>query len=443
MKRARAYERRVPMWLRAVRSIGTYGGALALGVASFVMAMVATAALSEDAEWSPGVEDVATDLQTEPVAVEDTADGLLTPHELAQIGERARAAKEPTRVVVWAGEGWPSDLAEEIVVASDLDTRIIVVDDEGHVGGASTLDEAFAFSADVDPQQQSLAEGTLAALDKADEIPLLGEPETYDVGESSGVETWGAAALGAAIVVLTGGVVVGLLAIGASVVILLLIAAYGAYIGWRRKVAGIPITQDPSRRRRHQAMAYRPPTEVLVRLGRTHASERDARLRAEVLALGERVDAATAPAHGDAWQHVFDGYEAAGRIADRTEGRDDLAARADVVAGLVLVGRARQALDAAERGATYAPVTGCYANPFHGRAAGEVNTVRLGSRRLPAGVPDRVSVCATCLASAENGVAVADPLTLDDGSGRLEAYWLLGVTPWTQTGYGAPTLPDL
>ncbi len=51
-------------------------------------------------------------------------------------------------------------------------------------------------------------------------------------------------------------------------------------------------------------------------------------------------------------------------------------------------------------------------------------------------MPRQVDVCATCRAAAEKTIAVADPLVLDTGGGRMRAYWMLDVTPWAQLGDG-------
>jgi hypothetical protein len=185
-------------------------------------------------------------------------------------------------------------------------------------------------------------------------------------------------------------------------------------------------------------VAYRPPNDVLVRLNKIQASDRAERLRAELLDLGERMATSPDDAAGEAWALALDCYATAGRIADAVEDRehDSLARQADVVAGLVLVARGRRAADAAESGAAPAESTDCFANPFHGASVGAVPTIALGAERPPASVPQQVDVCATCRAAAKEGVVVADPLVLDSGRGRMQAYWMLDVQPWAEIGYG-------
>lgn len=440
-RRTRSSATLVPLRVRVLRQVAIWGGAGVLAVGSYLGAVIAADAFLDDQDDESPLAVAAEALGDEIVHVDPRAAGLIGDAGLAALQEQAAAASQPTRVLVWPLDGgWPADVVEHVAARSGLDSRFLLVDEEGRTAVASTLDEwepSIDDTVDLAP-----ADAAARALDELEATPLQGEPEEYDESSQPFGSAWLAAALGGALgaaVILTA-VSAGFVAFG--VLLLAVIPAWFAVDAYRRRRAGPAIANieaRPARRRGPNRLVYRPPNDVLVRLNAIRAAERGERLRAELLALGARMAASTDDAAGDAWELALDCYATAGRIADSVEGRADLTGHADVVAGLVLVARGRQAVDAAESDTVLADVQDCFANPFHGPSVGVVPTIALGAERPPEWVPAQAGVCATCRAAAEKGIAVADPLVLDSGGGRMREYWMLDVRPWARIGYGTTT----
>ncbi len=431
----------LPLRTRLLRQLAIWGGAAVLGAGAYVGAAIAAEAFVDDQDDESPLATAAEALGDDIVYVDPRAEGALDDAGLTALEERAAGASQPTRVLIWPLDGgWPADVVEHIAARSDLDSRFLLVDEEGGTAVASTLDE-WEPSID-DTEGMPPADAAAQALEELEAAPLQGEPEEYDESSQPFGSTWLAAALGGAL-----GVAIILTAVSAGFVafgLLLLAVAPGwfAVDAYRRRKAGPAIAKieaRPARRRGPNRLVYRPPNDILVRLNTIRSTERAERLREELLALGERMAASTDDATGAAWELALDCYATAGRIADSAEGGTDVASHADVVAGLVLVARGRQAVDAAESGNEPAESADCFANPFHGASVGAVPTIALGAERPPAWVPHQVDVCSTCRAAAEKGIAVADPLVLDSGGGRMQAYWMLDVTPWARLGYGVAT----
>ncbi|WP_026876869.1 hypothetical protein [Jiangella gansuensis] len=431
----------VPVRARVLRQVGIWGGAVVLATGAYVGATIAAAAFLDDQDDESPLATAAEALGDDLVYVDPRAEDLLDDAELATLEEQAADASQPTRVVVWPLDGgWPADVVEHIAARSGTDSRFLMVNDEGRTVVASTLHEREPSIDDMVGRPP--ADAAAQALDELDATPLRGEPEEYEESSLPFGSTWLAAALGGALGVGVILVAVSTAFVGFGILVLAVAPGWFAVDAYRRRRAGPAIANveaRPARRRGKNRLVYRPPNDVLVRLNTVRVAERGERLRGELLALGERMAASTDDATGAAWELALDCYATAGRIADSVEGGTDLASHADVVAGLVLVARGRQAVDAAEAHGDLAESADCFANPFHGASVGAVPTIALGADRPPASVPRQVDVCATCRAAAEKGIAVADPLVLDSGGGRMREYWMLDVTPWAQVGYGAPS----
>jgi hypothetical protein len=439
----------VPLWARSLRQVAIWGGALLLAAGTYVGATIAASAFLDGQKDQAPLDTAAAALGEGRVYVDPRAKGVLDQAEITALRTYVAEASQPTRVVVWPLDGgWPADVAEYIAARSNVKSRFVLVNDEGRTAVASTLQE-WEPSID-DTEGLPPAEAATRALEELDATPLRGQPEEYDDGAQPVNSIWLAAAAGGGLALLIVFVAASGAVVAFSAVLLVVMFGLMAVVAYRRRKAGPAIANieaRPARRRGENRLAYRPPDDVLVRLNKVRAAERAERLREELLALGERIAASTNDAAGGAWALALDCYTTAGRIADTVEaaGRGDggdgggLASHADVVAGLVLVARGRQAADAAESGGEPAESTDCFANPFHGAAVGTVPTIALSTERPPASAPQQVDVCATCHAAAKKGIAVADPLVLDSGSGHMQAYWMLEVKPWAEIGYGLPS----
>ncbi|GAA1614493.1 hypothetical protein GCM10009789_80780 [Kribbella sancticallisti] len=421
-----------------LRQLAIWGTALVLAAGTYVGATIATAAFLDIQDDESPLTTAAEALRNDLVYVDSRAAGVLDEAEITALREQAKKASRPTRIVVWPLDGgWLADVGEYIAARSDLESRFLLVTKDGRTAVASTLDESEPSIPDT--EGMPAADAATQALEKLDAKAPRGEREEYDDSSQPVGSAWLAAAVGGGL----GLMVIFVAASGAVVVFgTLLLALAPVAFGvdaYRRRKAGPAIANieaKPARRRGRNRLVYRPPNDVLVRLNKVRATERAERLRDELLALGERMAASTDDTAGAAWTLALDCYATAGRIADSVEGGTDLTSHADVVAGLVLVARGRQAVDAAESDRDLVASTDCFANPFHGASVGKVPTIALGTNRPPASVPRQVEVCATCRAAAEKGIAVADPLVLDAGRGRMEAYWMLEVKPWAEIGYG-------
>jgi hypothetical protein len=437
---ARAEQLAAPLWARILRQVAIWGGAAMLAVGTYIGASFAVSAFLDDQEDETPFADAAAALGDDLVYVDRRAEGVLDQAALAALKVRAARTSQPTRVVVWPHDGgWRDDVVEYIAARSNLESRFLLVDPEGQTAVASTLAESepsVPYTTDALP----VAEAATQALDDLDRVPLRGEREEYDEGGQFVGEVWLAAAAGGGLALAVGFVAVSGAFVAFGVVLLVVLTGALAVMSYRRRKVGPAIADieaRPAERRGRNRVVYRPPNDVLVRLNKVRVTERAELLRDELLALGERMAASTDHVAGEAWALALDCYAVAGRIADSVEGRDDLASHADVVGGLVLVARGRRAVDAAEAGREVTESTDCFANPFHGTSVGAVPTIALGMERPPASVPQQVEVCATCRSAAKKGIAVADPLVLDSGRGRMQAYWMDEVKPWAEIGYGA------
>ncbi|WP_350280909.1 hypothetical protein [Kribbella sp. HUAS MG21] len=429
-----------PLWARVLRRVTVWGGAALLAAGAYAGATIAVSAFLDDRPDAEAYDEAATALRDDLVYVDERAGNLLTEDAAADLEKRVAGMSRPTRIVVWPRDGeWLGDTVEYIAARSEVPSRFLIVDQYGLTKVASTLDESAPSIPDT--LNSPVAAALTKALDQLERTPLRGERTAYDDGGGPPGELWLAAAAGAGLALFAGFVALSGAVVAFGTVLLVVSFAALAVWSYRRRRAGPAIADIEARpaERRHGRSrgVYRPPNDVLVRINKVRITERAELLRDEVLALGERMGASTDHVDGLAWALALDCYAVAGRIADTTEGRDDLAAQADVVAGLVLVARGGRAVDAAEADRELTETLDCFANPFHGVAVGPVPAIALGAERPPASVPQRVEVCATCRAAAGKSVAAADPLVLDAGS--VTEYWMAGVRPWAEIGYGAPS----
>ena len=173
------------------------------------------------------------------------------------------------------------------------------------------------------------------------------------------------------------------------------------------------------------------PPSAMARIRQAHDRRLEERARADLLALGEAIDATEiGPGHDrDSWQAALDHYDAARRFLDPDPGRDVL----DVVGAVVLADRGRAALAAASRGRAYEPAAPCFLNPLHGRATSS-RSVELDGRAVT------VPLCAECRAALSKQ-RVPDILDVERG-GRPLHYFETDDEPWASSGYGALE-PDL
>ncbi|WP_101525877.1 hypothetical protein [Nocardioides houyundeii] len=293
----------------------------------------------------------------------------------------------------------------------------------GDVGGSSDLTrdvehvlsyangpgEAYPFGEGLVRVVESLAEGTFAdlvtAADEGLDVRLAASREEREEG-GSGTSTSPATPerdSGD-----SGSVVTGV------VLVLLAVVALAAGVAWVRR-----------RRQTAAPRAFVLPESVLDRVRAAEDAELERRARAEVLALGESIDAAEMSGSGStAWAAALDHYEAAGRLIPPSGAVDSLAA----VGALVLAGRGREALAAARRGRTFSPSRPCFLNPLHGVADGD-RTLEHG------GGETKAPICRTCRRDLEAG---RRPDILDVVvHGRPRHYFETDREPWASTGFGA------
>ena len=211
--------------------------------------------------------------------------------------------------------------------------------------------------------------------------------------------------------------------IGGGVVLLL---AAGA-VGLRR------LGRRSSRR---PGGAFVLPDSVLDRVREAEAAETRRRARADVVALGERIDATDLDAHASelaatSWQTALDHYDAAARLmpSDATAEVDLL----DAVGAIVLAQRGDGALTAALASKAYVPTTPCFLNPLHGNGD-RTQLVEHGGVRVKA------PLCRRCRADLK-AHRRPDILTVVV-RGKPEHYFETGREPWASTGFGALE-PDL
>ena len=209
----------------------------------------------------------------------------------------------------------------------------------------------------------------------------------------------------------------------ACVIASLVIAVLGA-LGWTaiRRIG----------RRGKQPDTPQPlPPSAMTRIRQAHDRRLGERARADLLALGEAIDATEiGPDHDrTSWQAALDHYDAARRFLDPDPGRDVL----DVVGAIVLASRGQAALAAASRGKDYEPTAPCFLNPLHGNATSS-RSIELDGRAI------KVPLCAECRAALTKA-RIPDILDVERG-GRPLHYFETTDEPWASSGYGALE-PDL
>ncbi len=190
------------------------------------------------------------------------------------------------------------------------------------------------------------------------------------------------------------------------------------------------------RARRRHALASAPtatsasftlPPAVLSTVRAAEDSRNESRASADVLALGEAIDAAELDPRRSqglpAWQAALDHYDVASRILDRHH------SPADVVGAIVLAERGQEALAAAVRGRAWRPSPSCYFNPLHD---GQTTPVRWED----AATGVRIPACAACASAVSAGREPDDVLDFV-ASGRPTHYFKLDLGAWSSTGYGA------
>lgn len=172
------------------------------------------------------------------------------------------------------------------------------------------------------------------------------------------------------------------------------------------------------------------PPSVIERVRDAHDAQLTRRAHDDVLALGERIDAAelTADGAGDAsrsWQATLDHYEAARRVLGEGDAVVDVL---DVVGAIVLAERGVEALEAATSGRAFVPTTRCFLDPLHGAATTE------GSLDLPGG-RGTVPLCARCRSDLRKKLR---PDILDVvRDGEAVHYFETDDEPWASTGFGS------
>ncbi len=181
-----------------------------------------------------------------------------------------------------------------------------------------------------------------------------------------------------------------------------------------------------SRRTAPSAREFVLPTSVLDRVRDAHDEELTRRAHQDVLALGERIEAAemAADAAPRSWQAALDHYDAARRVL----GDDDRADVLDVVGAIVLAERGTAALAAARAGKRFTPAVPCFLNPLHGTGTTSGRVEHDGSRVT-------VPLCGDCRADLRKG---RRPDILDVvRDGQPVHYFDTDHEPWASSGYGA------
>lgn len=204
-------------------------------------------------------------------------------------------------------------------------------------------------------------------------------------------------------------------------VLVVLIAVVVAVRSRRRGGAALPAAPTAT------TASFTLPPAVLSTVRAAEDRRNEARAQADVLALGEAIDAAELDPRRSkglaAWQAALDHYDVARRILDRKH------SPADVVGAVVLAGRGREALRRAVRGQAWTPEPGCYFNPLHGGTTTPVSW-QDGDRRV------RVPACASCARDVAAGREPEDVLDFV-ADGRPVHYYKLDLGAWSGTGYGA------
>lgn len=206
---------------------------------------------------------------------------------------------------------------------------------------------------------------------------------------------------------------------GIAVAVLALVAV--VVTARRRRARALPAAPTPT------GASFTLPTAVLSTVRAAEDRRTEGRAQADVLALGEAIDAAELDprrtAGLPAWQAALDHYDVARRILDRDH------SPADAVGAIVLAGRGRSALAAAVDGRGWEPAASCYFNPLH-----EGATTPVLWRDGESGV--RVPACERCARAVSDGAEPDDVLDFVT-DGRPAHYFKLDLGAWSRTGYGA------
>ena len=403
--------------------------------------------------------DVAEALAEDGVYVHPSLASLVTPDEEATLAQTLEQAEEPAYVVLYPFErndqfgGSPSDLltrlqAREplpgVFITSDAygltndeysDARVEALEwgEPGSYDGQVWYELSDAVDSrapedgfDIDEAVQTAAELVVEGREavsegyrerqeqRDDEYVARGGDSGNSVGEAVGAYLF---------LAVLAAVIVG----GAAVVVRRRSPATATASSGSR-----PATVPRAERAQPAAVL---PASAIERIREAHDRRLEERAERELLALGEELDATEiGPRHErSSWQAALDHYDAARRVLETAERRDDELDVLHVVGALVLLARGRDALSAASKGRGFEPAPDCYLNPLHGRAA--------AARRVEvAGRPLEVPLCERCRGDLKRD---RTPDILDVSQRGKPTHWFdTGVEPWVSTGYGALD-PDL
>ena len=198
----------------------------------------------------------------------------------------------------------------------------------------------------------------------------------------------------------------------------------GSLVGVVVAIAAMAVVWQVRRARRR---TFSLPASVIEHVREAYDQRLEERAQADVLALGETIDATEMATADDqaAWQAALDHYDAAQRVLARGGGQPEVL---DVVGAIVLAKRGVEAVAAAKSGESFTPTPVCFLNPLHDRPHG-TSTVESGGRSV------KVPLCSACRADLRSG---RTPDTLDVvRGGRAVHYFDSDAEPWASTGYGA------
>lgn len=178
------------------------------------------------------------------------------------------------------------------------------------------------------------------------------------------------------------------------------------------------------RRRRRRPAPFAYPQAVFAAARAADESGLRRRAEAEVLALGESVQAAD-PSHTPGLPQALDAYAAAGTVLDAARGLPDLAGV------LALVAEGRAALRSTTTPGAELPL--CFFNPLHGQADRRLTWRPLGRRNSL-----RVAACTACCTAVRTRRA-PEVLTDTAEDGRTVPYFEIPSerSVWAATGYGS------
>lgn len=407
---------------------------------------------SDDADQV--LSDVAEALAADGVYVHPALANVVSPEEEAELAQTLQQAEEPAYVVLYPFErndrfgGTPSDLLTRLQAREPLPGVFITTDAYGLTNdeysdarvdayqwgepGSYDGQEWYELSEAVDSRAPEGGFDIDEAVQVAAELVVEGREaisegyrERQEQRDAEYADREGDSASSV-------GEVVGA---GLFLAVLAAIIIGGAAVVVRRRspaTAGAPSGSRPApvpRVERSRPAAVLPASAV-ERIREAHDRRLEERAQRELLALGEELDATEiGPRHErSSWQAALDHYDAARRVLEVAERRDDELDVLHVVGALVLLGRGRDALSAALKGRGFEPAPDCYLNPLHGRAAA-ARRVEVGGRPL------EVPLCEGCRSDLRRG---RSPDILDVSQRGTPTHWFdTGVEPWVSTGYGA------